>query len=108
MSDQRADVPGVSRDPGQAVDAPPLLPKTSTGPRPSSPAKACRSAAENDGTWRWCPSVRVLRPSPRWSYVTTNRSVKWDASVPNPSAVIGWPIRKRGGCPVGVSGRRTS
>ena len=35
------------------------------------------------------PSLRVLRPRPRGSYVTTVRSGKCDASVLKPPAVIG-------------------
>src|SRR4029079_3259557 len=80
-----------------AVTAPPLLANISTGPAPSASITACTSSAQTVGYVSVRPSARVLRPSPRGSYVTTVRSGKKDASVAKPPAVIGWPIMTSGG-----------
>jgi hypothetical protein len=65
---------------------------------------AWTSAAWRVGEFSTRPSLRVLRPRPRGSYVTTVRSGKCDANAAKPLAVIGWPIISSGGRP--SAGRR--
>ena len=70
---------------------------------------ACTSLAWTVGEWSLRPSLRMLRPSPRGSYVTAVRSGKCDASDRKPPASIGWPIMTSGGRPSEVgSGPATS
>ena len=72
-----------------AATAPPLLANISTGPAPSASITACTSFAWTVGELSTRPSLRVLRPRPRGSYVTTVRSGKCDANVAKPPASMG-------------------
>ncbi len=84
-----------------AFTAPPLLANTSTGPASSASISRDRSSACSSGVVTVAPSVRRLRSAPRGSYVTTVRSAKYMASVPNPAAPIGEPISSSTGDPEG-------
>ena len=90
---------GCSCTRARALTAPPLLPKMSTGPVPSAVISACRSAECSAGERSSRPSLRVLRPRPRGSHVTTVRSSKNVARVSKPRASMGWPIISSGSRP---------
>src|SRR5206468_1177113 len=72
-----------------AFTAPPLEAKRSIGPAPSAEMMRLRSSACSSGVVSDAPSVRLLRSTPRGSYVTTVRSLKCLARVPKPAAPIG-------------------
>ena len=107
VRDEGPDILGMAGDQGQRVDG-----ATAAGEEvDGSAADRLDHAVDVVGVLlgRGLGGVVVLRlrSTPRGSYVTTVRSVKWPARVPKPAAPIGDPIMTRGGS-VLDSLRRTS